>query len=319
MKLHILLVAHYRLLSIAAAIDVFETVNSFLVQSGEHPLFQIVFVGAKQQLPDAFAHYPFCSLESVKEQADWVIVPAFANYQMQQNIEQNVDFIPFMLQQYQQGAALISFCTGSFLLAASGLLRGLPATTHIEATTAFAHVFPDVDLQPHAVVTHSNNIFTSGGATSSFHLKLMLIQKYCGRAMAVRVAKNFAIDMDRNNQLYFDSFEPRICTEDELVQQVQLIIQQRFPELKNVEEALDTVPSSRRNIIRRFKHATGMTPIKYLQKTKITAAKSLLETTHKDITTIMLASGYSDAKSFRQLFKSFTGLSPKDYRGKFGL
>jgi YesN/AraC family two-component response regulator len=62
-----------------------------------------------------------------------------------------------------------------------------------------------------------------------------------------------------------------------------------------------------------------MTPIRYLQKTKIEAAKNQLEKTNKDILSVMLDSGYNDMKNFRQLFKSFTGLTPKDYRDKYGM
>src|SRR5690606_18885951 len=111
----------------------------------------------------------------------------------------------------------------------------------------------------HAIITETENIYTSGGATSSFHLKLHLIQKFCGREMAVRVAKNFAIDLDRNNQLHFDQFKPDLVEGDDLVRRIQELINERYSQIKSVEEVLEKVPSSRRNIIRRFKQKTGIT------------------------------------------------------------
>ncbi len=81
------------------------------------------------------------------------------------------------------------------------------------------------------------------------------------------------------------------------------MINECYAEIKNVEEALEEITLSRRNIIRRFKHSTGITPIRYLQKTKTEAAKNLLETTDKDIVDVMSRTGYNDMKNFRQLFK----------------
>lgn len=321
MKLSILATNGNRLLSMAAAVDVFETVNSYRSAEGNPDFFEIQMVGLgdKPDLPSSFHHYPYFEAGNDSFESDIIIVPAFANREMERNISNNLLFLPFLGEQYQKGVALVSLCTGSFLLAASGLLNGKSATTHLEATDKFESAFPEVNLQPHAIITESENIYTSGGATSSFHLKLHLIQKFCGREMAVRVAKNFAIDLDRNNQLYFDQFKPDLVEDDELVCMIQKLINERYSEIKSVEEALEEVPSSRRNIIRRFKQATGITPIRYLQKTKIEAAKNLLETTNKDILEVMISSGYNDMKNFRNLFKSFTGLTPSGYREKYGM
>ncbi len=321
MTLSVLLTQGHRLLSLAAIADVFDTVNGFLEEDGVERKFDIRLIGLedKPELAENFKKYPYIPLAKQTGKTDILFVPAFRSPDMQQALQNNIPFIPLLVDQYRKGTNIVSLCTGAFLLAASGLLNGRVATTHIEASERFTQLFPEVKVQPHAILTQSENIYTSGGATSSFHMKLLLIQKYCGREMAVRVAKTFAIDMDRNNQLYFEHFKPSLSSEDELVRAVQMVINTRFSELKSVEEALEEVPSSRRNIIRRFKHATGMTPIRYLQKTKIESAKKLLETTNKDILDVMVSSGYSDLKNFRQLFKSFTGLSPRHYREKYGM
>jgi len=321
MKLSILLTKNHRLLSVAAIVDVFETANNYLEEEGLQRLFDIGFIGQDRQpsLPDNFSKYPYTHFNDVVKHDGLIFVPAFGSSNMADTIQDNAVYFPFLHEQYQMGGTLVSLCTGSFLLAAAGLLDGKDATTHVEAAAQFSQAFPNVRLHPHAIITQHENIYTSGGATSSFHMKLLLIQQYGGRQLAIRIAKNFAIDMDRNNQLYFDYFKPKLTHDDDLVRAVQTAIQQRYSEIKNVEEALDDVPSSRRNIIRRFKQATGITPIRYLQKTKIEAAKQLLETTNKSILDIMVSSGYNDLKNFRALFKTFTGLTPKRYREKYSM
>lgn len=321
MTLSILYTENHRLLSLVAILDVFETINRFLREDGKPEAFKIQLVGLNDD-PKFSEHLKDISYTILSEaQADKgiIVVPAFKDYNMAENLSINAAFMPWIVKNYLAGAKLVSCCTGVFVLGATGLLNGNEATTHLEACAAFARVFPEVNLLPEAVVTYSNNIYTSGGATSTFHILIFLIQEICGREYALRIAKNFAIDMDRNNQLYFEKFRPELVNGDKLVRQVQIVINERYKDLKNVEEALDEIPSSRRNIVRRFKTATGMTPIRYLQKTKIESAKLLLETTNKDITEIMLSSGYLDAKSFRELFKNFTGLTPKGYREKYAM
>lgn len=317
MKLSIVLSDNYRLLSLAAILDVFETTNQFLKEDDIPFTFDIQLVGIKPSSSVPFPQHSYTTIYEVVA-TDMIVIPAFSDKDMPLNIEKNLAFIPWLHEMHMKGSSIMSVCTGAFLLAASGLLNKRYATTHIDAKDAFSNSFPDVKLIPHAVVTQSDNIYTSGGATSSFHLILLIVEQYCGREIALRVAKTFAIDMDRNNQLYFEYFKPELSN-DELVRQLQIIFNTNYRQLKSVEEAVSEIPSSPRNILRRFKQTTGLTPIKYLQKTKIEAAKNLLSTTQKDILEVMLLSGYQDLKNFRTLFKSFTGLTPKAYRDKFGI
>jgi len=84
-----------------------------------------------------------------------------------------------------------------------------------------------------------------------------------------------------------------------------------------IEELIKDIPSSRRNMARRFKQIIGITPIEYLQQTRIEAAKKLLEQTGQQMTEIIFSSGYSDPKAFRKVFKKSVGMTPTQYREKF--
>lgn len=137
--------------------------------------------------------------------------------------------------------------------------------------------------------------------------------------MALRIAKMFAIDMDRDQQAYFGTFQPIQNHGDGLVNMAQERIEKEYQEGSTIEEMIQDIPASRRNVVRRFKQATGVTPIEYLQKTRIEAAKKLLTQTDQSVLEVMLNSGYNDMKSFRQLFKKSAGLTPKEYRDKFNV
>jgi transcriptional regulator GlxA family with amidase domain len=315
-KLAILLSRNHRLLSMAAMLDMFETVNLYVKEESGAPFFEINLYHAVDADPVQYAGYHTSSIQLSGKQ-DLILLPAFGNIDPTAAIMANNEAIKWLQKQYKEGAAIASFCTGAFLLAATGLLNHRRATTHLQAVNAFVQAFPDVIMESKSVVTEEDNVYTSGGATNSWHLMLKLVENYCGRNMAIRAAKYFAIDMDREQQSYFNTFFPSRNHGDELVSMVQQKISQSFSTSNTIEQLLVEVPASRRNLVRRFKLATGITPIEYLQKTRIEAAKKLLEQSRRSILEVMLETGYNDLKSFRQLFKKTVGLSPKAYREKF--
>jgi transcriptional regulator GlxA family with amidase domain len=188
---------------------------------------------------------------------------------------------------------------------------------HVDACGGFALAFPSVKLKADKTVTEDGRLYTSGGATSTFHLLLHIIQRYCGNDVAVKTAKFFAIDMDRDNQSYFSTFQPMRDHSDELVASAQHKIEHNYNDACTIEEIIKDIPASRRNIVRRFKQVTGITPIEYLQQTRIEAAKKLLVQTDKQMTEVIHYSGYSDPKAFRKIFRKAVGMTPTEYRDKF--
>jgi len=315
-QLGVLLTKYHRLLSIAAILDVFETVNSFSVEEGGEPSFKIHVLNAGEEHKGFYSGYP---LEELNDRIcfELILIPAFCTNDMKKAIRDNEAFIGWLCDMRHRGAAIASVCTGAFLLAATGLLNDRTATTHVDATGTFATTFPSVRLQADAVVTQDQDIYTSGGSTNSFHLLLLLIENYCGREMAIRTAKYFAIDMDREQQAHFATFKPVPSRQDELVSELQERIRRDYAQVSTIEELINDLPSSRRNLARRFKHATGITFIEYLQRTRIEAAKRVLEQSSGGVLESMIASGYNDEKTFRQLFKKTVGMTPSSYRDKY--
>jgi transcriptional regulator GlxA family with amidase domain len=315
-QLGVLLTKYHRLLSIAAILDVFETVNGFFMEEGELPAFKIHLLDAGDAPADSYSGYPIKKLTH-ETHFDLLLIPAFGIVDTQKAIRENEAFIGWLDEMHHSGAAIASVCTGAFLLAATGLLDDRTATTHVDATGKFAATFPAVHLQADAVVTQDEDIYTSGGSTNSFHLLLLLVENYCGRDMAIRTAKYFAIDMDREQQTQFATFKPVPSRQDELVSQLQERIRKEYAQVNTIEELINDLPSSRRNLARRFKHATGITFIEYLQRTRIEAAKRVLERSSGGVLESMIASGYNDEKTFRQLFKKTVGMTPSSYRDKY--
>ena len=178
-------------------------------------------------------------------------------------------------------------------------------------------MFPDVTLLPEKIITEDNGIYSSGGAYSFINLVLHLIEKYSGRDVAVYVSKVLEVEIERKSQSPFTVFMGQKEHEDDPIKKAQEYIESNVGEKISVDQLAGLFLISRRNFERRFKKATANTPVEYLQRVKIEAAKKSLESGRENINEVMYAVGYSDSKAFRTTFKKITGLSPLDYRKKY--
>jgi transcriptional regulator GlxA family with amidase domain len=296
----------------------FSAVNQFLQASGRAPLFAIRLAGLQENIvlnQGLYTVHAQALLQDI-EQTDLIIIPAlFGN--LQEALEANQAMIPWIQQQYQQGAEIASLCLGAFLLAATGLLNQQPCSTHWGFLEEFRRYYPDVALQDGAIVTETNRIYTSGGAHSYWNLLLHLVEKYTDRDTAILCAKYFAIDMDRNSQSAFAMFNGQKDHGDLPIREAQEFIEAHIDERLSVDALADQVAIGRRSFERRFKQATNNSVLEYIQRVKIETAKRQFERSRKNVQEVMFDVGYTDTKAFRQTFKKITGLTPLEYRNKY--
>lgn len=293
-------------------------VNSFFTAKGADPIFEVRLVGLSKETPlsgGLFTVNTNAVLEEVKK-TDLIIIPALDG-DIKEAIEANRDFIPWIIQQYKDGAEVASLCLGAFLLASTGLLKGRKCATHWMAENAFRQMFPEVNLVTEKIITDEKGIYSSGGAFSYLNLILYLIEKYAGHDIAVMSAKLFAIEIERENQLSFAIFQGQKGHDDESVKKAQEFIEKNYQEKISVEQLTSMLAVGRRNFERRFKKATSNTVVEYIQRVKIEAAKINLESSRENVNEAMYKVGYTDPKAFRVTFKKLTGLSPVEYRNKY--
>lgn len=231
--------------------------------------------------------------------------------------ERSLNFDPktlvWLRQQHQQGARLVSVCTGAFLLAATGVLDGVSATTHWATSEAFQRLYPKVRLDCSQMITRENDLWCSGGASSYQDITLMLIRNDYGDLVAEQVAKLMLIDLDRISQLKYMHFMPSRQHQDTVIHQVQDALEQQWKHA-SVAGLAEGVHLSERQFKRRFKQATGKAPLEYLQALRIEQAKRLLSKSNDSVEQIALSVGYEDVRFFRKLFKRTVGVAPSEYR-----
>ncbi|MBK7105106.1 MAG: helix-turn-helix domain-containing protein [Ignavibacteriae bacterium] len=296
----------------------FFAVNNFFKEAGHEPFFNVQLIGLTKEVKLNFgtvAIHTDNTIEKAK-QANLIIVPAISG-NILNAIEVNKKFIPFILDQYNGGAEIASLCIGAFLLASTGLLDEKQCSTHWLFANQFREMFPNVKFAEDKIITDQNGIYTSGGATSYWNLLLYLIEKYTSKEMAIMASKFFLLDTEKTSQLPFRIFKGQKEHKDGLILSAQNYIEENYNEKITVDELAERFNLGRRTFERRFKAATKNTIIEYIQRVKIEAAKVDLEKGRKTVSEIMYDVGYTDSKSFRDVFKKFAGMSPVDYKNKF--
>lgn len=308
--------------AVLASIDdprcIFAGVNDFLIEMGREPIFNIQLVGLTKEVKlhgGLFTVHTDKLINEVKK-TDLIFVPALTG-NIKAALERNKAYIPWLVKQYNAGSEIASLCIGAFLLASTGLLNGKQCSTHWKYAEAFREMFPEIDLVDDRIITEEHRLYSSGGATSYFNLLLYLVEKYTDREIAILTSKVYALEIDRKSQSPFIMFNGQKSHEDIEVKKAQEFIESNITERISIEALATRFAVGRRSFEKRFKKATNNTPVEYIQRVKIEAAKRYLENSRKNVNEVMYDVGYSDNKAFRNIFKRITGLSPIDYRNKY--
>ena len=307
--------------TIISPFNLFKMANSYhqRLNGISEPLYKIDLVGIDDKpvtYQGLFTVNPTASIDSIKKTDLIIISPISGN--LENGVKVNQKFVEWMKKQrIQNGTDLASLCRGAFLLAETGLVNGKDCATHWAAQDLFKKWYPQVNLVAESIFCESNGIYSSGGAYSILNFTLYLIERYFGRATAIWTSKLSEIEFDRISQSEFIIFSGQKDHSDESIKSAQEFIESNFENKLNVETIAENVHLNTRSFLRRFKKATSNTPLEYIQRVRVEAAKKKLENTTDTIMEVMFSIGYNDEKAFRNTFRKYAGLSPKEYQLKY--
>ncbi len=222
---------------------------------------------------------------------------------------------------HASGATLASVCTGAVLLAETGLLNGLDATIHWAYAKSLSDNYPGVRVHPdRALVINGteHRIVMAGGGTSWQDLALFLIGRFVGLREAMEVGKTYLIDWHDSGQRPFASLLTGKQVTDALIAKCQEWMASHYAESSPVAAMIELSGVPERSFIRRFIKATGMTPLDYVHSLRLEEAKQMLETEDLPVEAIANEVGYEDTSFFGRLFRRRIGLTPANYRRRFG-
>lgn len=233
-------------------------------------------------------------------------------------VERNAAVVPWLRRRSKLGVAVASVCSGVGLVAAAGLLDGKRATTHWGLAERFREKYPRVKWLPELMVTEDRGFYCGGGVNASLDLSIYLVERFCGHEIAMQAAKALLIETPRAWQSGFAIVPLKTDHTDDAISSAQEWMHKNFARTFPLDDPAKRVGMSVRNFVRRFKQATGDSPLIYLQKLRVAAAKRMLESHHRSVQEISDAVGYQDIAFFRSLFQRHTGVSPSAYRERFG-
>ncbi len=230
------------------------------------------------------------------------------------------ELMEWIRSEYKNGASIYSACSGAIMLAETGLIDGCKATSHWGYQELFIRQYPKVrfDPEPNLVFADTaGRIVTAGGTTSWHDLALHIISRHASPGEALRIAKVYLLKWHGEGQLPYAPLVRRTPHADSVVRKCEEWLMAHFRETDLIAQLLVAVNIPERTLKRRFKMATNLSLIEYIQNLRIEEAKQLLESTEMPVDEISESVSYEDSSFFRRLFKRLTGLTPSQYRRMF--
>jgi transcriptional regulator GlxA family with amidase domain len=251
------------------------------------------------------------SLEGI----DTLIVPGGSGRRL---AEQDPVLTRFVSLAHARCRRLASVCTGSFLLAAAGLLDGRRATTHWAFAEELARRHPLVEVEPDPIFVRDGSIWTSAGVTAGMDLALALVEEDHDRDLALLIARHLVLFLRRpGNQSQFSAAMRAQQPRREPLREVQREVLDDVAGRHTVEAMAERAHMSPRNFARAFRAQTGVTPARYVESVRLEAARRHLEETAEPVQGIARSCGFPSAEAMRRSFQRTLHVGPTEYRRRF--
>jgi len=309
--------------SLGGFADILQVANSHLrrQQGASAELFEWRFVSLTGE-PVAASNGLQLQIHKIgaREHFDLVFIPSL-HYAGHKKFDQLLQSQPaacaWLASQWRRGAWLAANCTGTFILAQTGLLDGRIATTTWWLERQFRTRFPQVDLQLRPVLTEVDRLLCAGASASYLLQAIRVVERFCGSAIASQCAKSMLIDVSQTSQTPYLPLLADITHTDAVVHRAQHWLHTNMARPIRIAKLAGELAVSERTLVRRFNVVLDQSPLTYLQHLRIDSARALLEASDLGVDQIALQVGYNDASSFSRLFRERMGLSPGAYRSRY--
>ncbi|MGD9703833.1 MAG: GlxA family transcriptional regulator [Acidimicrobiia bacterium] len=248
--------------------------------------------------------------------ADTVVLPSCPKPLGRADVPAEV--VSALRRAHARGARLASVCSGSFVLAAAGLLDGSRATTHWMWADEFRRLHPQVDLDPSVLYVGDGQVFTSAGTAAGIDLCLHLARLDWGAEVANTIARRMVVPPHRDGGQAQFVLAPVLveASDSDLTATLDWAAAHLDRDL-SVEELARRAAMTPRTFARRFKQATGTTPLQWVLHQRVGLAQRLLEMTEVPIEIVAQRSGFGTSATLRQHFGRIVGTNPLAYRQAF--
>ncbi|MEM6312352.1 MAG: DJ-1/PfpI family protein [Pseudomonadota bacterium] len=314
MNIHCLIYEGVNLLDVAGPAQVFATAAQ--LSSDVEVAFRTYSLDGGTVMSDAAVALSSEKLKGATEDADITLVPGSAG--IHAHIA-NPDLTTAIADKAKTSKLVASVCTGSLLLAQAGLLTHKKAATHWRFVDLLRQSGQDVLVNEDAIFVEDGSIWTSAGVSSGIDMSLALVERFCGRALALRVAKELVVPMVRSGGQKQYSTELALQSSGDQFGPLYVWISDNLNADLRVDRLADRCGMSARNFARRHVATTGLTPAKMVERLRVERCLSLLETSDATIKEIAHVCGFATVDAARLAVLRSKGVGPSQYRAQFGL
>jgi transcriptional regulator GlxA family with amidase domain len=226
--------------------------------------------------------------------------------------------IDWLKSQHRQGAIIASACAGAFILAATGLVDTREVTTHWNLSTLFEQQFPHIKLNTSQILIAHGDVISAGGVMSWLDLGFELVVQFASLGVMRQLGKLLVVDTAVREQRFYQPFIPRLSHGDSTIISLQQLLNVQYPQPLSIHSLAQRANMTERTLQRRFSKATGYNPNHYLQRLRVQKACDLLESSIHSFDWIAHQVGYEDVSACRKVFIKTMGLTPSEFRMRFG-
>lgn len=214
---------------------------------------------------------------------------------------------------------IASVCTGAWALAEAGLLDGLRATTHWRYADALAHAYPNIQVEPDTIYIRQDRVYTSAGITAGIDLALALVEEDHGPSLALAVARELVVHLKRagGQRQFSERLSLSVDAGSHLAELSAWMLDHLADDL-SLARLAERCHISPRQLARRFGAAFGMSPATYVERLRTEEASQLLLSSGNSMERVAAAVGFRSADVFRRAFERRFGVTPLQFRARFG-
>ncbi len=318
-RIDIVVYPGFKALEAIGPMSVFEYANLHLLQQRQEQAYAIHVVSTcvgpvPSDMPMQLQSVAVVSEEDLPNTA--IIVGA---RHIQPALEANPMLVDWIAAVAPRIGRLVGLCSGSFFMAQAGVLDGLPTTTHWNHATALQQRFPKVKVEADAIYLRNGHLWTSAGVTAGIDLALALVEEDHGLGLALSVARDLVVYLKRpGGQSQYSLHLASQNTSHPGIREAQDWILRYLSQPLNMSELAERAAMSERNFRRVFAREVGSSPLKFVERARLDAARRLLEDGDLSLKSVAARVGFSSEQPLRKLFVGHLGLSPKEYRERFG-
>jgi transcriptional regulator GlxA family with amidase domain len=304
---------------LSAILDVLDAANAMRAEFPQPPpAWQVTTVGFRRRVRTGAGHVVTTQPTAEARRADLLLVPALAERRPDALLDHvsgpaSTAVRTLVADTRERGTPVASACTGTFLLAESGVLDGRKATTSWWLAPVFRQRYPAVTIDETRMVTTSDGVMTAGAAFGHVDLALAIV-RMSSPAVADLVARYLVVDERPSQSSY--TIPSALAQSDPLVAAFERWARLHLEEPISVVDAARSLGVSERTLQRTVRRVLGMSPVRFVQDLRVEQASHLLRTTALSLDSIARKVGYEHANTLRVLLRERTGSTTGALRGR---